>query len=355
MSIRGPEALASLDEAMRDIRREEDDISSRIARASERLAKVKEGEAELFRQLAQLRLDPSVQGELDGAISAAERSARDMLKAHTKSLNSAEEDVASRDAALARLSEERAAALKTFETHQSELKTLAGRLGATIAKEPVFAAKRNEARELAEIAAQAMRKTEQAEADREEKGRPYRDDPLFTYLWEAGYGTANYRANNLVRYFDGLVAQLIGFSRARPNFAMLNEIPLRLREHAERQVEIAQRTEAELDALELQAIDSAGGKPIRDAMEAAQQQIEALDSQILAAEDLRDESAKALAELSHGGNPSFEAALESQTIPELRALAAIHVVESSMDLLTEGVVMQALRELDLDLARLKAA
>jgi predicted NBD/HSP70 family sugar kinase len=53
--------------------------------------------------------------------------------------------------------------------------------------------------------------------------------------------------------------------------------------------------------------------------------------------------------------PSFEAALESQTIPELRALAAIQVVESSMDLLTEGVVMQALRELDFDLARLKAA
>ncbi|RDI62500.1 putative NBD/HSP70 family sugar kinase [Microvirga subterranea] len=53
--------------------------------------------------------------------------------------------------------------------------------------------------------------------------------------------------------------------------------------------------------------------------------------------------------------PSFEAALETQTIPELRALAAIQVVESSMDLLTEGVVMQALRELDFDLARLKAA
>jgi hypothetical protein len=53
--------------------------------------------------------------------------------------------------------------------------------------------------------------------------------------------------------------------------------------------------------------------------------------------------------------PSFEAALDTQTIPELRALAAIRVVESSMDLLTEGVVMQALRELDFDLARLRAA
>ncbi|WP_194164576.1 ROK family protein [Microvirga thermotolerans] len=53
--------------------------------------------------------------------------------------------------------------------------------------------------------------------------------------------------------------------------------------------------------------------------------------------------------------PSFEAALESQTIPALRSLATVQVVESSLDLLTEGVVMQALRELDLDLARLKAA
>jgi len=53
--------------------------------------------------------------------------------------------------------------------------------------------------------------------------------------------------------------------------------------------------------------------------------------------------------------PSFETALEAQTIPELKALATIHVMESSMDLLTEGVVMQALRELDLDLARLRAA
>ena len=71
MSIRGPEALASLDEAMRDIRREEDEISTRLARSAERVAKIRESEAELFRQLAQLRLDPAVQGELDGAISAS--------------------------------------------------------------------------------------------------------------------------------------------------------------------------------------------------------------------------------------------------------------------------------------------
>ena len=309
MSIRGPEALASLDEAMRDIRREEDEISRRLARSAERISKIRESEAELFRQLARLRLDPAVQGELDGAISAAESKARAQLKAHASDLGKAERAVAEIDTRLARLTAERAAALKLFETHQAELKALASRLGASIARDPAFAAKREEAAALAEVAAQSMRKTEQAETDRETKGKPYRDDPLFMYLWAAGYGTANYRANNLVRYLDGLVANLVGFNKTRPNFAMLNEIPLRLREHAERQIALAHAAEAELDALETTAIDAAGGKPIRDAMMAAREQITALDAEMVASEDQRDESAKAVASLSQGLNPAFETAL----------------------------------------------
>ena len=309
MSIRGPEALASLDEAMRDIRREEEEISRRLARSAEKLGKIRENEAELFRQLAQLRLDPSVQGELDGRISAAESRARDMLKAHAKDLSKAEKAVAEVDAALAKLTADRAETLKAFEGHQAELKALAARLGDSIARDPEFAAKRSRATELAEVAAQSMRKTEQAETDRDEKGKPYRDDPLFMYLWEAGYGTASYRANNLFRYLDGLVANLVGFRKARPNFAMLNEIPLRLREHAERQIDNARAAEAEVDALEMAAIDNAGGKPIREAMTASQQTLDALDAEILATEDRRDESTKALGTLSQGGNPAFEGAL----------------------------------------------
>lgn len=309
MSIRGPEALASLDEAMRDIRREEDDISKRLVRSSEKLGKIRETEAELFRQLAKLRLDPQVQGELDGRISTAEAKARDLLKAHTKDLSKAEKDVGDVDAALAGLTQDRNAALKVFEGHQGELKALAAKLGPSIARNPAFAGKRQAAKELAEIAAQSMRKTEQAEADREQKGKPYRDDTLFMYLWEAGYGTASYRANNLIRFLDSKVADLVGFAKARPNFAMLNEIPLRLREHAERQMANAAKAEEDVDALETQAIDNAGGKPMRDAMEAAQQRIDALDAEIVATEDRRDEASKLLGQLSQGGNPAFEGAL----------------------------------------------
>lgn len=80
----------------------------------------------------------------------------------------------------------------------------------------------------------AEEKLAQAESDREEKRRPYESDPLFMYLWRRRFGTRDYRAGNLVRYLDRKVAHLIGYEAARVNYAMLIELPDRMREHLER-------------------------------------------------------------------------------------------------------------------------
>src|SRR5690606_23092213 len=64
-----------------------------------------------------------------------------------------------------------------------------------------------------------------------------------------------------------------------------------------------------LDALETAAIDAAGGQSIREAMQAAQARIDALDAQIVEAEDSRDEAAKALSELAEGRDRAFGGAL----------------------------------------------
>src|SRR3954468_17364573 len=66
-------------------------------------------------------------------------------------------------------------------------------------------------------AARAEEKAAQAEADRDEKRRPYEADPLFMYLWRRRYGTRDYQASNLVRFFDRKVAHLIDFETARIN------------------------------------------------------------------------------------------------------------------------------------------
>jgi hypothetical protein len=69
MTLSGPEALRSLEDALRDVRREEDDIAKRLGRSAELIAKIKATESELLRQLAKVRLAPDVQTELTGRLS----------------------------------------------------------------------------------------------------------------------------------------------------------------------------------------------------------------------------------------------------------------------------------------------
>ncbi len=313
MSISGPQALKSLDDAVRDIRSEEDDISRRLARGAERIAKLRETEAELFRQLAEIRMTPDVRAALSGRLIQAEERAHEMIAAHANALADADAALKKFDTQVADKVRARRKVLDEIDAAQEELRALSDRIGKAIAKDPTYEAKRVEADELDRIASQSMAKTELAEADREQKGRPYREDPLFMYLWEAGYGTRNYRANNLVRWLDSIVARMVRYHEARPNFAMLNEIPLRLREHAERQMAYAQAAEEEVDALELAAVDAAGGKPVRDALAAAQKRLEKLDAEISEIEDARDEQARAFRHLAEGRDPAFEEATRALT------------------------------------------
>lgn len=328
MSIGGPQALASLEEAMRDIRREEDEISKRLARSAEVVAKIKESEAELFRQLAHLRLDPAIQSELDTRISSAEMRARDSLKTHGKAVEKAQRDIEGLEAARLSLIERRANAVADLATRQKVLDDLLKDVSARLEADPAYIEQRKAADALDEVAAQSMDKTRMAEKDRDEKGKPYRDDPLFMYLWDSGYGTSGYKANTLVRYFDGLIADLVGYQKARPNFAMLNDIPLRLREHAERQEANAEAADVALAALANAAADSAGGKPLREAKAKAEADVQAIDAAIVEAEDKRNAASDLLQQLTDGSDPTLAAAAT--------ALAAALGQEDIQTLLTEA-------------------
>lgn len=308
MALSGPQALKSLDDAVREIRREENDISQRMARSGELTAKLQETEAALFRQLAELRLINGVNQPIRDRLSAAEAQAHEMIAKHGEDLKAANETTARLDTEIAGFARTRHDLLAEIDSAQAELKKLAEKIAKVVSGDPDYAAKQRRANELAEIAKQSLTKTEQAESDREHKGRPYREDPLFMYLWEAGYGTRNYRANNLIRFFDGMVARLVRYDDARPNFAMLNDLPMRLREHAERQLAAAQAAEQEVDALEQDAVDQAGGKPMRETIAKAQAQLEKLDADMAEKEDARDEAALQLRHLAEGRDPAFNEA-----------------------------------------------
>jgi hypothetical protein len=311
MTINGPDALRSIEEALRDIRREEAEAVRRLARSVELGAKLKAQEGEVLRQLAALRLEPAARTALTTEIAKVETESASLLERYEQRLSEAETEMAELDSQIANATVERAELQAETARRENELGTLAAKARPKLGTDPGYAQKLGEARELSAIAEQAVRKTAEAEADRELKGRPYRDDPLFMYLWSRSYGTSGYRANALAAWLDGKVAALIGYGNARANFALLNDIPLRFRDHADLQRDRARAAAAEIAALESVAVDSAGGRAAREAIEQLSQRVAALDREIVALQDRRDEAAKAERELAEGADPSFSTALQT--------------------------------------------
>lgn len=311
MALNGPEALRSLDDAIRDIRQEEAEVSKRVSRGAERVTKIRSNEAELFRRLAKIRLEPAVQEEIEGRLLRAEKAARDVLAGQAKHIAEAEAEIKKLDKSVAEMSKTRRTALAEVDAQQDKLKALSAEIARAIADNPDYATQREKTDDLRAVANESLKKTNQAERDRETKGKPYRDDPLFMYLWESGYETRNYRANNLVRWLDSMVARMVGYYEARPNFAMLNDIPMRLREHTDRQVGLAEAAEGRLDDMEAEAVAKAGGGPMKAALEKAQATIEQIDAEMVEAEDRRDKQARALSDLAEGRDPAFAAAVEN--------------------------------------------
>jgi hypothetical protein len=313
MTLNGPQAIKAIEDALRDIRREEDEITRRIARTTDRIGKLHETEIGQLRALASIRLTPEAQAELGGKLSQAETRARDMLKQHAADLSALDRQLTDHEMAIANLGAARGRELETIATRQAELDALTGTVKASLENDAAYREAVERHAEIAGMADEAKKKAAQSEADREEKGRPYREDVLFIYLWDRGYLTPAYKAGNVARMLDAWVARLVRYAAARPNYAMLNEIPLRLREHAERLAEDEIAAEDTITALETKAFDAAGGRPARAAMEAAQAKIAELDEKLVAAEDAREALVAEQKALAEGRDPKFESAVEVLT------------------------------------------
>ncbi|HRD77001.1 MAG TPA: hypothetical protein PK264_13900, partial [Hyphomicrobiaceae bacterium] len=108
--------------------------------------------------------------------------------------------------------------------------------------------------------------------------KPYDEDPLFAYLWGRGYLTPRYHAGNVARMMDGLVAEFIGYSNARPNYVMLSEIPVRLGAHATSRRAAADELKAARGAIERQRMVALGIEPKERALAAARAELKTADN-----------------------------------------------------------------------------
>jgi hypothetical protein len=282
--ISAQQALREIEQATAAVRSQEGECAGLLQAADQDLARMRAARTGLLRQLASVRLDAMQSEKIAGDLASVERQALQLIA----------EGKASVDALSARLDEaqaKRAAADADRGARAGEVAQALGQL------EELQASVESKVRGSAEWIAQkeivdradnifraADAKADRAETDRAAKGRPYMDDPLFMYLWKRGFGTSAYESGFFVRFFDAKIAGLIGYQGARANYAMLNEIPIRLRAHEERCRAAFEGERQKLQQIEKAGLAAAGSGALEQKLEAAQGGLAEADARLKAAD-----------------------------------------------------------------------
>jgi len=320
----GRDALVSIEQAISRTRNEESRLDGALRSAMEEAARLRREEAESFRTVAQVKLDSLMRDRVVDDLETTERRALEMVRNHVREL---EELGRQRDTTQAALDAAEATKherdQKLVEALEAVL-ALRARSAERMKSDPDWQKATIALASATEIAANAESKASLAESDLVAKGKPYRDDPLFMYLWNKKHGQAEDSSGTFVRFFDRKVARLIGYSGARANYAMLNEIPLRLREHARRKQADLENAKAEVTEIERRAMVAEG--------------IEGLRQRVAAAEDAMRAAAEAVMKLT--------GELQAVETERQRAVTGADAVyQGAVDLLAQTLSHEDLRKL----------
>lgn len=286
--ISGAQTLGSIDRGLQGIRKEIDRVDSDLSRIGTALSTNKHLQNRAVNRLARIRLDEVTGGTFTQSLDTADQQAKELFAQREQALNALEKKILDAKEDLRNLEGLRATQLKEVNYHAEEVIDAEREVQTALESDADYQAQLAQVRAADSIADQAEDKTAQAEQDKEEKGRPYQQDPLFMYLWNRHYGTSEYRANPLTRALDGWVARRCGFDKERVNYWTLLEIPQRLAAHAgAARAQAANQLQA-LEELELAAAEQAGIPLRQQALAQAQEKLDGMDAAIAAAEEQLD-------------------------------------------------------------------
>lgn len=258
-------------------RRQDARLEQALGEASDEAVRLRAERMSAFRELAKLKLDALARDGVVGELDAVEKRALAILEQARRSAAAYGTRRKQAEQTLDQLQEARDAKAAELDKALAALAELRSQIEADTRISADWATERGRIEELGRMAEQAERKAAQAQADRDEKRRPYEQDPLFMYLWERRYGAPDYSGGWFARFLDRRVARLVGYDKARANYAMLNAIPIRLCEHAARLRDELQGLRTRLKAIEREALDKGGATPLEARARAAKAALDAAE------------------------------------------------------------------------------
>ncbi|MEN7342927.1 MAG: hypothetical protein AAAFM81_08270 [Pseudomonadota bacterium] len=280
----GRHFLAEIERALTQSRQEFRAVDLTLQQTSATLARSRRREASLYQRMAKRRLVDLDNNTFADELDKADRLASELLSERESAAEKLEQRIESLDQQISTLNAERLKADEALVEKEAALETLLESVDASLAQQPAFHELRETAQKRLDMASAAEEKTAEANERREQKKGPFETDPMFMYLWERGYGTAQYKAGFLTRFMDRQVARHIRFERARQRYHALIEIPKRLAAHTARLEENAAQAASALADFERAADIAAGAEAHEQALESAAEIRDGIDQRITAAE-----------------------------------------------------------------------
>lgn len=303
--LTGRQTLGAIEQSLSDLRREEGELSQRIERATRGLTDLQERQSEAYRDLARFRLDTDAAGTLNTRLDSAAREARRLLdkrtadyKVLTNQLRQNEAERSELDTKRHKLDEERASL-------ENQMDDLLEAVDTRLETDTRYLEQKAATEAAERTAAAAARKAQTSERDRLEKANAYEADPLFLYLWNRRFGTADYDKRGLTRSLDRWVSGLIRFDEARANYALLTGIPEKMATHAEHWAQAAIAEEEKLAALSRDAMTDAAGADLVGTIDTLSNQIDGIDAELDTLDRQIETLSGALAEFAGGEDAGF--------------------------------------------------
>ncbi|ABI76078.1 hypothetical protein HNE_0236 [Hyphomonas neptunium ATCC 15444] len=354
-NFNGRDALAELDRLVARTRQSLAEALSAADTGEARQTAIQREQAEAYAALADLRLGLMNAGEAAETFGRIGVTAGDIAERHAafveterRALETAAADVQAKEEARAELAAAYDAAIAAYEARVSEAE-------ATLRQGAEYANLTGAAEEARAMTLRAAQKLEIARADREEKGKPYRDDTLFSYLWKRKFRSPEYKAPPVIRMLDGWVAKLCRYDQAFLNYQRLTELPERIAEHAAYMARLADEAEAKLVEAEARAMEDAGTGLLKTESDRIKAAMGACDLEMEAAEARHREMAERHeAALRQEAGPAVEARrlleteLRKASFPDLRLLAA-ETAELDDDRIVDRLVRLRTEEMSLEL------
>ena len=263
----GRDTLVGMEEALRDLKAQEAGLAQELEAANRERADLVAERLQRLRDLATLRArDATADGVIDEAdhLSQQVRAALEARQRTIGALRDRQTKAEAERTAHIQLQDELTHAMAGLE---ERLDRSGAEARAALAVDAGHIALSETHASLSATLEKAVAKAEQVARDEHEKGLPYRSDPLFMYLWQRRMGTPAYQAGGLIRSLDGWVARLVRYPDARANYALLTEIPVRLRAHAEDLRRQTMAAKAALDEMEAKRTRELAGEELVASLE----------------------------------------------------------------------------------------